>query len=53
LKNKSDIVFKKKENLSVYFEKAKKDFDSHKLVCKSKSSKMILGKMSLIALKRE
>ena len=33
--NKLDIVLKKRGFID-YFEKVKKDFDSHKLVCKGK-----------------
>ena len=37
LKNKLDIVFKEKNDLSICFEKTKKDFNDHKIVCKGKS----------------
>ena len=37
LKNKLEIIFKEKNDLSIAFEKTKKEFDKYKLVCKGKS----------------
>ena len=37
LKNKLDIIFKEKNDLSICFEKSKKDFNDHKIICKGKN----------------
>ena len=44
LKNKVEIAFKEKNDLSISFEKMKKDFDKHKLVCKAKSPNIVFNK---------
>ena len=44
LKNKLEIVFKKKNDLSISFEKMKKDFDKYKFVYKGKISNITFNK---------
>ena len=39
LKNKLEIVFKEKEELSLCFQKNKDDFENHSLICKGKTLK--------------
>ena len=41
LKTKLDIVFKEKEDLSIYFKKVKNSFDSNKLLCKGKNPNIV------------
>ena len=53
LKNKLDIIFKEKEDLSISFEKAKKDFDSHQRVCKSKIPEIVFDKSEFESLKNK
>jgi len=43
-KNKLEIAFKEKNDLSISFEKMKKKFDKYKLVCKGKSSNITFNK---------
>jgi len=44
LKNKLEIVFKEKEDLSLCFPKNKNDFENHNHICKGKNSKMSFDK---------
>ena len=44
LKNKLEIVVKEKNDLSISFEKMKKNFDKHKLVCKGKNPNITYNK---------
>ena len=44
LKNKLETVVKEKNELSISFEKTKKDFEKYKLVCKGKSSNIAFNK---------
>jgi len=52
LKNKLDIVFKEKNDLSICFEKIKKDFHDHKLVCKGKSPSIVFDKNKFLGIQK-
>ena len=45
LKDKLEIVFKAKNDLSISFEKTKKDFDKYKLIFNDKSPNITFNKM--------
>ena len=48
LKNKLNIIFKEKNELSISFGKIKKDFDKYKLICKGKSPNIIFKKNKIL-----
>jgi len=48
LKNKLDIAFKEKNDLSICFEKTKKDFEDHKHICKGKSPNVVFDKKEFL-----
>jgi len=52
LKNKLDIIFKEKNDLSICFEKIKKDFHDNELVCKGKSLSIIFDKNEFLGIQK-
>ena len=52
LKNKLEIIFKEKNDLSISFEKTKKDFDKYKLVCKGKSPNIAFNKNEFLDIQK-
>jgi len=48
LKNKLDIIVKEKNDLTICFEKTKKDFDNHKLICKGESPNITFDKNKIL-----
>jgi len=51
LKNKLDIIFKEKIELSICFEKTKRDFNDHKIICRAKSLTLVLVEKNFLILK--
>ena len=52
LKNKLEIVVKEKNDLSISFEKTKKDFDKYKLVCKNKTPNIAFNKNEFLDIQK-
>ena len=52
LKNKLEIIFKEKNDLSISFEKLKKDYDKYKLVCKGKSPNVAFNKNKFLDIQK-
>ena len=52
LKNKLEIIFKEKNDLSISFEKTKKDFNKYKLVCKGKIPNIAFNKNELLDIQK-
>ena len=52
LKNKLDVVFKEKNELSISFKKTKKDFKKYKLVCKGKSPNIAFNKNEFLDIQK-
>jgi len=52
LKNKLEIVLNEKKDLSISFEKMKKDFDKYKLICKGKSPNITFNKNEFLDIQK-